>query len=53
MYIDLDKSKTPGLYRMDLSGGRRERVKDLEILENDYWPGRLATPSGYMVPTWL
>lgn len=38
-YIDLDKSKTPGLYRMDLSGGRRERVKDLEILENDYWPG--------------
>ena len=24
---------------MDLSGGRRERVKDLEILENEYWPG--------------
>lgn len=38
-YIDSDKSKTPGLYRMDLSGGRRERVKDLEILENEYWPG--------------
>ena len=24
---------------MDLSGGMRERVKYLEILENEYWPG--------------
>ena len=38
-YIDADKDAKPALYRMDLSGGGRELVKSLKILNEESWPG--------------
>ena len=38
-YIDADKDANPALYRMDLSGGGRELVKSLNILNEESWPG--------------
>ena len=38
-YIDAGKDAKPALYRMDLSGGGRELVKSLNILNEESWPG--------------
>ena len=40
-YIDADKDAKPALYRMDLSGGGRELVKSLNILNEESCMARI------------